>query len=495
MIRGIFCAIILSFISITTVMAQQNAEDLLKDRMRTPLLHTEGSMTGEGVCWHAAYDMGRFMDGYRRTQDTSYLDAAVSYYDALIAKLHTSPDGYQGWVGPFIYDENVICDVHIGDAILINPMLDFSETVLKHPDKTVAAKYQDKANAYLQLAKKHLIEKWDARGTWHEDGLYGAYSSWDQYMTADNLKEWRNVPEEKSNLSLPFNKQNAMAIACLRIFRMTEESQYRERALKIFNFMKSRMNLFEDHYVWNYWEPFGEWDIDPDAPNKLRHWVNVHPYRNYQAGEVHEIAEAYHSGITFSKTDIERIINTNINVMWNGDKENPTWHNSNYAVEVAALGEPSIKEAPGGAFKELAGTLWSGLFDFSEKARELSGRSFDTPASFDRHYPDLPVTELDSLFHSNKVFIMAAVIPSVVESGKTANVLSQSRVDGNVSIELFSSDGENKVLDIRKPEELSKQDNAGIQIVKWDTNGISSGKYRIRWILNGEYREFPVVVK
>ncbi|MBN2326002.1 MAG: hypothetical protein JXR73_02535, partial [Candidatus Omnitrophica bacterium] len=329
----------LAWFAASAAPAPNSADAILRNRLNTPLLRVDGTMTGEGLCWHAAYDMGRFMEGYKKTRDADFLDAAVQYYDALIEKMHRSPDGYEGWVGPYIYDEDYICDVHIGDAILITPMLEFCEIVLKREDDGIIHKYQNKAQQYLNLAKKHLIEKWDQRGTWHEDGPYGAYASWDQYMTQDNLDQWRKLPAIKSNLTLPFNKQNSMAIACLRIFRITGEEAYREKALKIFNFMKSRMCLFHDHYVWNYWEPFGAWDIEDASKNRLRHWVNVHPYRNYQSGEIYEIAEAYHSGLTFTQKDIEKIINTNLKVMWNGDSEKPSWRNSNYAVQMAALGE------------------------------------------------------------------------------------------------------------------------------------------------------------
>lgn len=473
--------------------AQNNADDLLKSRMRTPLLQAENTITGEGQCWHAAYDMNRFMDGFRSTQDKAYLNAAVKYYDALIAKMHTSPDGFKGWVGPYIYDKNYICDVHIGDAILINPMLDFSETVLAIKSNESFRNYQNKAQEYIKLAKTHLIKKWDERGTWHEDGLYGAYASWDQYMTADNMDEWQKLDVTKSTLTLPFNKQNSMAIACLRIYRMTGEEQYRERALKIFNYMKSRMCLYEDHYVWNYWEPFGEWDIDAAKSNTLRHWVNVHPYRNYQAGEVHEIAEAYHSGITFDQTDIERIINTNINVMWNGDTENPEWQNSNYAVRVAALGKDSIRTEPGNGYNTLAGTLWSGLFDFSKRARELSGKTFDKPVSLKRNHTELPVTVLDRPFNSTKNFVMAAAIPSQINQGDTANLVIQTRVAGDLKVELYTDGGEKRISTLCKED--TKNAHAGIHITKWDTATVIPGNYRIRWTLNDEDREFPVVVK
>lgn len=465
------------------------ADSLLKSRMSTPLLRSEGTMTGEGVCWHAAYGMNQFMKGYRETGDTAYLDAAVDYFDALIDKLHTSPDGYRGWVGPYIYDEQYICDVHIGDAVLVNPMLDFSETVLKADDPSIREAYTEKAQHYLALAKTHLIEKWDHRGTWHEDGVYGAYVSWDHYMTNDNLDEWRVMDVRNSNLSLPFNKQNSMGIACLRIYRITEDPFYRHKALRIFNYMKSRMALVDDHYVWNYWEPFGPWDLDLSEANPLRHWVNVHPYRNYQAGEVHEIAEAYHSGITFTRLDIQRIINTNLRVMWNGDRENPEWRNSNYAVQMDVYGELPIKEAPGGHFPSLAGTLWTGLADFSETVRELGGIEDDSPVSFDRQYDHLPVTPLDRPFTSNRLFIMTAAIPANPDEGEAVLLVTQTRADGVLRIDLVSSDGESVVAAIHDAED---ERSKGVHVIQWTPETVPAGDYRIRWTLNDDYREFPV---
>jgi hypothetical protein len=44
----------------------------------------------------------------------------------------TAPDGYQGWIGPFEYDNTVWCDVHLGD-VLFNGMAGFAEVVLGDP--------------------------------------------------------------------------------------------------------------------------------------------------------------------------------------------------------------------------------------------------------------------------------------------------------------------------------------------------------------------------
>ncbi|MBI1388102.1 MAG: hypothetical protein GC154_06610 [bacterium] len=491
-IRTMIFAVLAIFACTHAAMGGPSAQDLLRGRMNTPMLKLEGDITGEGVCWHAAYDMSRFMDEYQKTKDPAFLDAAVTYYEALIGKLHVSPDGYKGWVGPFIYDENYICDVHIGDAILINPMLEFSEIVLRQSPDEIRERYEKQAKQYIELASHDLIEKWDKRGTWHEDGPYGAYVSWDHYLTEDNLAEWRILPVDKSNLSLPFNKQNAMALACLRLYRIGGDEAYRDKALKIFNFMKSRMTHFRDHMVWNYWEPFGPWDVDPGKPNTLRHWVNVHPYRDYQAVEVEQISEAYQSGLTFSKDDLQRIINTNLKVMWNGDRENPQWHNSNFAVETEALGGPSITEAPGGEFPRLAGTLWRGLIDFDETLRELAKAQPALPATFDRKYSDLPVTVFEFPYHDDSHFIMAASLPAAPREDEAVKLVCSTRTPGGVTITLRSSDGDREIQTIRAAKE---NEPARVLVVDWDHDGVAPGAYRIRWSQGEAYRDFPIEVK
>ena len=84
--------------------APADPQDMLRQRMRNVFFETEGTATGEGVCWHAAYRGSAFLNAYRTTGNVGYMKAGFDYYDAVAAKLHTSPDGYRGWVGPFIYD-------------------------------------------------------------------------------------------------------------------------------------------------------------------------------------------------------------------------------------------------------------------------------------------------------------------------------------------------------------------------------------------------------
>ena len=228
---------------------------------------------------------------------------------------------------------------------------------------------------------------------------------------------------------------------------------------------------------------------------KWRHWINVHGYRNYQAGEVRMIVDAYNTGVTFSREDMQRIINTNMKVMYNADQSRPgpKWLNSNYEVRRAAFGKPILGK-PQGRFKGLAGCLWAPLAQFDAKTAGLAGRT-GTP-SFKRKHEGLPVTVLEHPFHSSRYFTMVAVMPSVVRKGKASLVASKARVPGQIEIALYSRDGKTKVTDIFKGETEGGQDgHAGILIREWDGSGAEPGEYRVRWRLADDYREFPVTVK
>jgi hypothetical protein len=207
---------------------------------------------------------------------------------------------------------------------------------------------------------------------------------------------------------------------------------------------------------------------------------------------VGQIVEAYHSGLVFSEADIQGIINTNLKGMWNGDREKPTWRNSNYNVEVASLGQPSIAKAPGGDYPELAGTLWRALADFDPTIRVLGKIERETPVSFARHHADLPVTEWTTPLSQTRWFIMAAMIPSQIQVGESASLVCSTRNGGPIEIHLCSADGQQVIQAIRtKPESERAR---SLLIHPWQAEGIEAGEYRIRWSREGESRDFPIQI-
>ena len=465
-----------------------------------------GKYTGDGWTWHACYPMHGFVDSYLATGDSAWLDVAVEYFDWNVGLLLTGPDGYQGWLGPAYQMEDKLGEHPIGDAIMIEPMVRFSALVLKD-EPALAGKYGESARSYVDLARKLMFEKWESRGIWHEDGPYGAFTEWPWYYTEQEADRWHEPPEGMRAITLPFNMQVHWGLVAAEIYKITGEEAWRTRACRIFNFMKSRLCLYKDHYTWNYWEPFGPWDVDPGNPQAFRHWIGTHGYRDYQAGEIGPVVEAFHHGITFDAEDMKRFVATNRGVMWNGDLDDIKWNNSNAGVQKAALGAIRLPSRPTGMFDRYAGTLWTALVEFDPVLRQIQEKHLN-PGSYqhayyynvtrrrapgyERRYGDLPAAVLDFPFSSCSTITMAAVMPGVVQRDKPALVACQGRLGGDLTVELRSGDGTRPVATLA---EKDLQQPPFIFNLRWDARDLEPARYRVRWTLKGECREFPVEVR
>jgi hypothetical protein len=122
--------------------------------------------------------------------------------------------------------------------------------------------------------------------------------------------------------------------------------------------MKSRMKLREDgkYYVWNYWDPAGPWDNKADG--SLKHWVGVHPNGGYYTIDVEGIAAAYEHGLVFTKEDIERLVATNRDFMWN--------------KQVAGASFQRIDGGkPDQRWAKSPGVLWTALTPYDETLRKV----------------------------------------------------------------------------------------------------------------------------
>ena len=467
--------------------------------------------TGETFCWRARSGMNQFVDYFQLTNDTKWLEAGIKYYDFLLGRREVDPEGYKGWIGPYMYDAKYWQDALVGDAVVLAGILDFSVLVMEN--EQLKAKYGEKAMSYVETAKKDLVEKWDKRGCWYTDPPFGGYINYNKYFMPGNIKEWVYDPDVRNaGVSHPFNKQMDVAEVCLRIHKITGEKKYWDIAETIYFTAKNRFQYFDDHYCWNYWEPLYPGDVIFEK-NNTRHWVGVHIWRSgYQAGEVGKIVEAYHHGIVFDSVDIQRIINTNLNVMWNKNKERPEFINSNgFGADHDTTGKASFVAGNGHSneFKN-QGQLWSGLLDFNQTIRGLYEMRFRddktspeylsykrqvlaNPTSFERKFakesvnvPEINYTECRDLYS-------AAVLPHIVPRAGESILICKSWNPGDLQIDLFSTDG-NKITSL-----FNGNIKEGFFMIKWDgkdpaKKATFKGDYKIRWTINGGYREFPVVI-
>lgn len=473
--------------------AMMSPEEALAERLQTPMLtRTEGTITGEGVCWHAAVNAGRFTRMARQTDDPAWVEAGLVYFDALSGKLHTSPDGYRGWVGPYIYDESVWGDVHVGDAILVNPMLDLATYVLLEAPAAIRTQFGERVRPYIALGE-HICAKWDARGTWLEDGHLGGYVSWSWFISPDSPSRLQQRPEVRNAaLSLPFNKQQDMGIIHLRLFHLTGDEAHRRQAQLIFSYTKSRLSLHEDYYTWNYWEPLYPGDVTRAGDPPLEHWVNTHPYRDYQSREVEQMVEAFHSGVVFTAEDMGRLVRTNLR-MWNGDLADPQWVNSDVAVNGVAVPGWEPPTPDGGHFTRRAGALWRSLTEFDQTLAQLAGTEASNTAC-KRHHPDR-VTEFVWPTASVTYLQLGCALPASPARGHEVQLVSKCRVPGQVRIVLVDGQGGEELAPIYAGPTPGGLDGIeGILVRPWRAD-VEAGPYRVRWIYEDEHRDYSIRVR
>jgi hypothetical protein len=479
--------------------------------MNNPYLKESDKAKGETFCWYAKPGMEQYITNYDISKNTEWLDAAIKYNDFLIGKMDVDPDGYRGWIGPADAGD-LWQDAMVGDAILCEGIIEFC--VLVKENKDLNKKYGPKADEYLRMIKKDFFEKYDKRGCWVEDGPYASYIGFPKYVNKNNMKVWVTGPRNTNpGISNPFNKQMDAGILAIKMWRITKDKHYWDRAEKIFFTAKSHFQYFDDHYCWNYYDPLYKGDVDV-ARNTTRHWVGNHEWRSgYQAGEVAMIAQAYHYGMVFDEQDIKRIINTNLKVMWNGDKVNPKYINSNGAgADGDTTGMAAFRRTFGHSnVVKNAGELWTGLLDFDQTIRDLYELRFKgdktsnaylrykntilaNPPGFKRKYTKGKVTVPKVDFTECRYIYMAAVLPHIIANGEKSVIICKSRKPDTLKVDVYSKDGK-QLLNL-----YDGKIGDGFYTTTWDGKDPSgkskfNGDYKIRWTTGNGYREFPIVIK
>ena len=326
--------------------------------------------TGEQLGWLVSPFLNGCYYGYLVTAETRWIDRLIDWSDAVVKRAVKEPDGYLGWPkekGASTRSVQGFCtDNQLGEAMMLRPMVLMAGEILKSP--ALEAQYGPKVREYLALSQQ-IYEKWDARGAWR-DVKGGGLWVVPPFGIDRKTGRWTAGYERRKTggFSMPANKQNLIATWLLAMFDVAGETAYRDRAEKWFRVMKSRMKLRDDgkHFVWNYWDPGGPWDRKPDGT--LKHWVGVHPNGGYYAIDVAAIVLAYEHALVFTKADIDRLIATNRDFMWNGQVRGARFRRIDG-------GKPDKRWA------RTPGLLWSALAPYDPTLRKVFEANHD-PASW-----------------------------------------------------------------------------------------------------------------
>ena len=489
------------FLSLAPGALAMTASEFRTNLMRNPNI---AKSSGEAFSWHATSGVNGFIQGYHvNDKDKSWLEEASTYYDFLISKMEKEPDGYMGWVGPYFGLEPEVGAVVIGDANLCDAMLEFCEIVMKDP-ALKASPLGKKAEGYIALARKTLVEKWDKRGGYYEDGMFASYLSTGIVIDKDT-HQLKALPGKKWSENL--NKHARMGACFLKLYRITGEALFKERAEKIFGHYKAIMRYpkEEDRYFWNFWEPLGPFDFKPDGVSAAS-WVAVHHSNpGYQAIECSLLVEAYHTGVVFSEEDLKKIIHTNL-WMWNQSLTDIHFKASDGVPKTPAYAKPPGVDA---------GCLWASLADFDPKIREIYAAQLKSskdelereyfekitckdPPSFKRKYVTGEVKLPDIQVYPNTEIVMAVAIPAhiSVSKGEKTRLVCKVNVQGPVTVNLLSEDGKTTLFEIGKIEIKPYKDMYGVSSIEWDGKDQSGkalkGNYRVRFTLNDSTREWRV---
>ena len=463
----------------------------------------DGGPTGEQVGWNWNWYLSQLFERIRQTPTEEWLDPTEKILNTMFDKMSEGPDGYKGFVGPYIYNNELWCDVHVSDALLVSHALTFAMIVHDKPE--LKAKYQESYDRFIAIARKDLIEKWEARGTYIEDGPFAGYHAWTMYCLPNTsvfndennwFERTSGRPNNAPEPALPFNKSMDMAYCMLQIYYLTGEVSYKERAEKIFNRVKAGMNRFDGGYTWNYWEPLSPKDIIERSPGRyeLTHWVGTHPYRDYQLGEVAKIVFAYDMGVTFTEEDIKRLVHTNLKFMWNGSVSEPQWENSDSKLPGYTKARPSE------AYPTWAGTLWRPLERFSLNIHQIRiGAMRRIPNYEDFRRKHAPLAEVEDFPWMKGIAesggqTLAVVLPSVVPAGESTMIVSRSYNVEHSPLEIYVRPLEGGERTLLTTQQMG---NSVVMFYQWDgtINGTRTpGEYVIIWrFLDGE-RAYPVTL-
>jgi hypothetical protein len=315
---------------------------------------------GEEIGWLVSPFLNGFYYGYLATGDAKWVALLVDWADSVIRRSVKEPDGYLGWPKADGASTSAVPDFstdnQLGEAMGLRPMVLMADTIRKTP--ALQAKYGGKAREYLALAEQ-VYHKWDSRGCWREVEHGGLWVVPPFGLDAKTGKWTEGYDRRKTDgFSHPANKQNFIADWLIAMYDVTKKPVYRDRAEKWWRQMKSRMKLRESgkYYVWNYWDPGGPWDYKPDGTAK--HWIGVHPNGGYYGIDVEGIVNAYEHGLVFTRAEIDRLIATNRDFMWNKQIKGAKFQRLDG-------GEPDPR------WKESPGVLWTALVPYDDTLRKI----------------------------------------------------------------------------------------------------------------------------
>ena len=276
--------------------------------------HFAANKVPENLCWVDFPKMEMNLASYQLTGDAQYLRDFAGAMENLRSTVVKGPDGFLGWYGE---PHEINKDPANPGAVVSEIQTDFRAAAvisrfaeIVNFDPALKAEFGVQSDACVDLAKNHLVKKWDE--SFVDLGDRGAVYRWN--------KAYKPLVAE---MSLPQEKVAFMIDGLLGLYRVTGDMQYAEKAAKLGLWFKRCLEFDGTRYAWNRWNPAGKWDVSQDNPAKWRSWIAKEPKAIWHAASVGSAVSLYEHSLVFDRADMERFVKTQVGVSWNGDFESP----------------------------------------------------------------------------------------------------------------------------------------------------------------------------
>jgi len=382
---------------IQSVTAEQKAmfaaikRGLLENSRKAPPVLAKSS---ESYFWIVSSRLQPMINAYEYSGDPEFLEVFVSVLDAHLKERYRHPTQPKVWSGWWHYaGRGTLYYMPIHGAISYYiPALKFVRAV--RADPKLKARYGKKAERWFKEITEAEIPAWDKRGCWRDLGAEGGYYTHVAHYPDAASGKIVDRTDSYGGTTLAYNKVHELIETFCIAYRLTGNPWYRDRAEKCERFFRKRWREDDRHVEWNYRDFSGPWDYDPSGETARRGASNsfkgrktktgyfIHPKGGYYARDLHAIVECYNVGITFTRSDIEKLVKTNLEFMRMDDTANPTFRKIN--------GSYTAKGKYG------KGYLWTALAQFSPEVRKLwkarlKGRGYAGTLAYLRAVAD-PIT-------------------------------------------------------------------------------------------------------
>lgn len=276
--------------------------------------HFKAAREPEMLCWIEFRKLDMASTAYELTGEAKYLRMFAERFDNAREALVADSEGLLGWRGLPLepqrhpaHPERLINEIQ-AEFRAVGVVSRFLELLDREPD--VRKELGSKPAEYRDLLENHLVRKWDK--CFVDLGENRAIYQWSP--------DFRPI---QARLTLPYEKLAIIVEGLLNLHRATKNPAYAEKAAQLGERFKSHLTLKDGRYIWNYWDPSGEWDRHPDDPSRWKHWIGNEPKGQGHAATVGMVIQLHQHGLVFDKTDVSRFVATQMDICWNGSLDTP----------------------------------------------------------------------------------------------------------------------------------------------------------------------------